>query len=128
MQDLYLWMNAAMFMLGAAYTLLTDKHVRVDFIYQRRGPRFRAGVNVFGTIFFLLPTVVFIGIYSFPYVAAAWARREGALDAGGLPSVYLLKTVLLGFCLLLGLQGLSVLLRGLVELRKPESANEGEGA
>lgn len=116
MQDAYLWVNGAMFMLGAAYTLLHDKHVRVDFVYVSRGARFRAAVNLIGSIVFLLPSVAAVAWLSWPYVAGSWARLEGSLEAGGLPAVYLLKSVLLLFCALLAAQGLSLAIRSALAL------------
>src|SRR5687768_11912849 len=98
MQDAYVWANAVLFMMGAAYTLLLDKHVRVDFFYGSRGPRFKAAVDLFGAVVLLLPTIVVIFAYSFPYVLVSWLRREASLDVGGMPGVFLLKTVLLAFC------------------------------
>lgn len=95
MQDAYLWLNGIIFMLGAGYTLLRDRHVRVDIFYVARGPRFRAAVDLVGSLIFLLPTIVVVLVVSVPYVYDSWSRFEGSLEAGGLPGVFLLKSVLL---------------------------------
>lgn len=111
MQDAYVWANATLIMLGAAYTLLNEKHVRVDFFYASRGQRFRAAVNFFGTLFLLIPSVIAIFWYSFPYVLNSWRRLEATPDVGGLPWVYLLKSVILLFCIPLFAQGISLAIR-----------------
>lgn len=116
MQDAYLWVNGAMILLAAGYTLLHDKHVRVDFLYVKKSERFRALVDLFGALFLLLPTVAFIAIASFPFVYRSWERLEGSLEAGGLPGVYLLKSVLVLFCIPLALQAFSIVARRLLFL------------
>ncbi|MGB3388524.1 MAG: TRAP transporter small permease subunit [Pseudaminobacter sp.] len=116
MQDAYVWANATLIMMGCAYTLLHDKHVRVDFIYASRSSRFRAGVNFFGTLFLLIPTTITIFWYSYPYVGKSWARLESTPDVGGLPFVYLLKTVIVLFCIPLLAQGISLLIRSYLQL------------
>lgn len=95
MQESVMYLHALNFMLGAAYTLKHDAHVRVDIFYQQMGPRGRAGVDLFGTLLLLLPVCGFIFWTSWDYVAAAWAVQESSGEAGGLPFVYLLKSLLL---------------------------------
>ena len=114
MQDAYLWVNGAMFMLGAGYTLLHEKHVRVDFFYTNMQSRWRAGVDLFGVFVFLLPTLGVIFWLSYPYVRGSWQRLEGSLDAGGLPALFLLKTVLLVFCIPLAAQAVSLAIKSLL--------------
>lgn len=116
MQDSYVWANAALIMLGAAYTLLHGKHVRVDFFYASRGPKFRAAIDLFGTLFLLVPSVVAIFWYSFPYVQHSWERLESTQDVGGLPWVYGLKSIILIFCIPLLAQGLSLAIRSYLVL------------
>lgn len=123
MQDAYLWVNGAMFLLGAGYTLLHDKHVRVDFIYLGKGVRFRAWVDLVGTIVFLLPTIIAIAVLSIPFVYRSWERLEGSLEAGGLPGIYLLKTVLLLFCIPLAAQAVSIALRAVLVLTDDTASN-----
>jgi TRAP-type mannitol/chloroaromatic compound transport system permease small subunit len=113
MQESINYMHALVFLLGAAYTLRHNEHVRVDIFYQRWGPRRRAWVNLLGVIFLLLPTAAFIVWASWDYVAASWAVRETSPEAGGLPWVYLLKTVIPVSAALLGAQGIAMGLRAL---------------
>lgn len=106
-------MHALVFMLGAAYTLADDEHVRVDIFYGRLDKRGRAWVNCLGVCFLLVPFCLLILISGWDYVVSAWAVREGSPQAGGLPGVYLLKSIILIMPVLLLLQGASLFLRQL---------------
>lgn len=107
LQELAWHLYALLFLLGAAYTLKHDGHVRVDIVYQRLAPRTRAWIEVLGTLFFLLPLCVLIVWTSVPFAYQAFVHAEGSPDVGGLPYRYLLKTAIpLGFALL-ALQGLA---------------------
>jgi TRAP-type mannitol/chloroaromatic compound transport system permease small subunit len=112
-----LYLHAALFMLGAGYTLLIDGHVRVDIIYGSLGERGKAWVDLVGTLLFLLPTCVVILWFTWRFTANSWAIREGPLSVGGIPAAYLLKTLIPAFALLLLIQGLSLVLRALARLR-----------
>ena len=120
MQELYVWTYALVFMLGAGYTLLHEGHVRVDIFYAEAGERTRAIVNLFGAAVFLLPWLALTAWTSFPYVRASWALGEGSSQSFGMPGVYLLKSVLLVFCLLLALQGLALAGRSILVLAGAE--------
>ena len=117
MQESYVWLHGIVFMLGAGYTLLHGGHVRVDIFYRDAGARRKALVDLFGSLLLLLPVVGLIFWVSLDYVANSWARLEESREAGGMPGLFLLKTVILGFCVLLGLQGLSLAGRSLLVLR-----------
>jgi TRAP-type mannitol/chloroaromatic compound transport system permease small subunit len=117
MQESYVWLHGIVFMLGAGYTLLHDGHVRVDIFYRGAAVRRKALVDLFGSLLLLLPVVVVVFSVSFDYVADSWARLEESREAGGLPALFLLKSVILGFCVLLGLQGLALAGRSLLVLR-----------
>ena len=109
-------LHATVFMLGAAYTLKHDGHVRVDILYQKLTPRARAWVDLLGTLLLLFPVCLFMLYTSMNYVMAAWAIQEGSREAGGLDGVYLLKTAIPLMAILLLLQGCSLLLRNLLVL------------
>ncbi|MDX1575799.1 MAG: TRAP transporter small permease subunit [Kiloniellales bacterium] len=117
MQESYVWLHGIVFMLGAGYTLLHNGHVRVDIFYRDAGERRKALVDLFGSLLLLLPVVALIFWVSLDYVLDSWIRLEESREAGGLPGLFLLKTVILGFCVLLGLQGLSLAGRSLLVLR-----------
>ena len=116
LQESVVYMHALLFMLGAAYTLKHDGHVRVDIIYQRLRPRARAWVDLIGCWLLLIPFCVFIGWIGWDYVAASWAVRESSREAGGLPAVFLLKSVILMFAATVLLQGMAQSAKALLVL------------
>ena len=131
LQEAQLYLHASLFMLAMAYTLRCDEHVRVDIFYHRLGRRHRAWVNLLGTLLFLLPLCVLLLVTCWDYVATSWARREGSAEAGGLPWLYVLKTLLLLMPALLAVQALAEGLRALLQWRHPDDpdrpASTGEG-
>jgi TRAP-type mannitol/chloroaromatic compound transport system permease small subunit len=104
-QESVTYMHAAIFMLAAGYTLLEDGHVRVDIFYRGMGPRAQALVNLAGAFLFLLPFAALILWWSLPYVEASWTTLEGSPQPGGLPLVFLLKTIIPAFGVLMILHG-----------------------
>jgi TRAP-type mannitol/chloroaromatic compound transport system permease small subunit len=114
MQESVTYMHGLVFMLGAAYTLRHDGHVRVDIFYRKMSPRGRALVNLLGTLLLLGPMMIYILSDSWQYVTSSWDVMEGSREAGGLPGVYLLKTLLLIMPVLLLLQGVADALRSLL--------------
>ncbi|MGF1660631.1 MAG: TRAP transporter small permease subunit [Rubrimonas sp.] len=112
-----LYLHGALFMLGAGFTLLVDKHVRVDIFYARRSPRGRAAIDVFGALAFLSPALLLTLWWSWPSVRRAWAILEGPISVGGVPASFLLKSLIPAFCVLLLLQGFAILLRDVARLR-----------
>jgi TRAP-type mannitol/chloroaromatic compound transport system permease small subunit len=128
-QESYVWLHGIVFMLGAGYTLLHNGHVRVDIFYRPGSARFKAWVDLFGTLFLLAPVVVFVAVVTWPYVAESWSKLEASREAGGLPALFLLKSVILGFCGLILAQGLSLAARSILVLAgHPEFAPEDEPA
>ena len=111
MQELYVWQHAAVFMVGAGYTFLHRGHVNVDLVYGRLSERGRAWVDILGTLFFLFPWLALVATRSAPFLLTSWSIREASGTANGMPAVYLLKSLLWVFCLLMFLQGLALILR-----------------
>ena len=113
LQESLTWMHAAVFMLGAAYTLQQEDHVRVDIFYSRMPDRQRAWVDFLGVLIFVFPMCAFFAYASLDYVVASWSVREISRNSGGLPYPFvpLLKSVLIIMPIAVGLQGLSLLLR-----------------
>jgi len=120
MQESITYLHSLVFMLGAAYTLRHQGHVRVDIFYQKFSERGRAWVNLLGTLLLLFPMMSFIVWISWEYVAESWKVMEGSREAGGLPGVFLLKTLLLLMPVAMMLQGLALLLRSLQVIRGDE--------
>ncbi len=108
--ELQWYLFSAVFLLCAAYTLLRNEHVRIDVIAGRLSPRAQAWIDIFGTVFFLLPMSILIGALSWPYFMRGFTQHEISGSAGGLvlwPARLLLPV---GFALL-SLQGLSELVK-----------------
>ncbi|WP_126457112.1 TRAP transporter small permease subunit [Sulfuriflexus mobilis] len=114
LQESILFMHALVFLLGAAYTLRHEGHVRVDIFYEHLSRRRQALVDGLGTLFLLWPVCAYILWASWGYVTNSWQLLEGSREAGGLPGVFLLKTSILLMASLLALQGLSMFLKNLL--------------
>lgn len=114
MQESVAYMHAFVFMLGAAYTLKHNAHVRVDIIYQRCSQKTQAWIDCIGTLLLLIPVTGFIIWSSWEYVIDSWNVRESSRNSGGLPGVYLLKTTILLMAGLLILQSIALFFQNLV--------------
>lgn len=119
MQELVTWFHAAVFLLGAAYTLSRDEHVRVDIFYRRASSRTRAWVNIVGTTVLLFPICGLLLFSVGRYALKSWRVMERSPETGGLvfPFIPLGKTLLLIMIVLLIVQGVVIILRNLHGLR-----------
>ncbi len=120
MQESVIWMHATVFMVGAAYTLLHEDHVRVDVFYRTMSERRRAWVDLIGVVVFLLPLCGLLGVTSFEFAAVSWSIHEASRESGGLPYplVPILKSVLVVMPIAVGLQAISLLLRSAATIRR----------
>ncbi|MEM7571074.1 MAG: TRAP transporter small permease subunit [Pseudomonadota bacterium] len=116
-QEALIYANALLFLGAGGYTLLKDGHVRVDLFYHRMGQRAQARVNLLGTALLLWPLCGLIFYAGTPYVLDSWALREGSIETSGIQAVFLLKSLILVFATLVGLQGLSLALRSIQTLQ-----------
>ena len=91
MQELEWHLFAIITLLGISVGLKEEAHVRVDFLFERFGDRVKAVINIFGTLFFLLPLAFLITAGSFPFVHDSWIIGEISEDPGGLPFRWLIK-------------------------------------
>jgi len=119
LQEALIWMHATVFMLGAAYTLRHEGHVRVDVFYRKLGRRGQAWVDLLGVLLLLLPVCAFLALKSYDFALTSWLMHEASRESGGLPYPLLpiIKSVLIIMPLTVGLQGISILLRCLAVLR-----------
>ena len=119
LQETVIWMHAFVFMVGAAYALQKDEHVRVDIFYRKLSSRGRALVDLLGVLLFLLPLCVFLAWKAFDFVALSFRMHEASRESGGLPypMIPLLKSILLVMPVTVGLQGIALLLQSLRTLR-----------
>jgi TRAP-type mannitol/chloroaromatic compound transport system permease small subunit len=108
-----LYGNALMVMLAAGWTLREGGHVRVDVFYAGAAPRRKAIVDLAGALLLLLPFMLALAWLALPYVARSWAILERSRETSGLPVVFLLKTLIPLFALLLALQGVAQAIRAL---------------
>jgi TRAP-type mannitol/chloroaromatic compound transport system permease small subunit len=109
--------HATLFMLAAAWTLKAGGHVRVDIFYAEASVRTKAMVDLAGSLLLLLPfAAVLIGL-SVPYAARSWAILERSQESSGLPLVFVLKTLIPAFAVLMALQGIAQAIRALAALR-----------
>lgn len=104
-QELVIYMHAFVLLAAAPTTLAEGGHVRVDIFYSRWSPRRRALIDLLGSLLLLLPMMGFLLWVSWGYVESAWARQEASAEPGGLPFVYLLKSLMLLFAAQMLLQG-----------------------
>ena len=120
MQESVVWMHGTVFMLGAAYTLLHEDHVRVDVFYRAMSERRRAWVDLIGVVIFLLPLCMLLAVKSYNFAAFSWSIHEASRESGGLPYplVSTLKSVLVVMPIAVGLQGISLLLRSVATIRR----------
>ena len=120
LQESVTWMHAAVFMLGASYTLLNEEHVRVDIFYRSASEFRRAWVDLIGVLIFLLPMCGYLAYASWDFAAASWSIRETSREPGGLayPLIPMLKSVVVLMPVAVGLQGVSLLLRSLARIRR----------
>ena len=122
LQESLTWMHAVVFMLGAAYTLQQEEHVRVDIFYRDMSARRQAVVNLLGVLIFMLPMCLLLVWTAWDYVAASWSIGEVSRNAGGLPYPFvpLLKTALIIMPLTVAAQGVSLVMRSIGQIRRAQ--------
>jgi TRAP-type mannitol/chloroaromatic compound transport system permease small subunit len=120
MQESVTWMHAAVFMVGAAYTLLHEEHVRVDIFYRKMSERNRAIVDLIGVVLFLLPLCGLLALMAYDFAAAAWSIHETSREPGGLPypMIPLMKSLVIFMPVAVALQGISMLTRSITTIRR----------
>ena len=122
------YLFSAVFLFCAGYTLLHNQHVRIDIVSGRFSRRVQTWIEIFGTVFFLLPMAILILWLSWPVFVDAWRSNEVSTNAGGL-AVWPARLMLpIGF-LLLVLQGFSELIKRIAFLRGliPDPADKDPG-
>ena len=113
LQEITTYLHASIFLVGMAYTMQQDGHVRVDIFYSRCSKQLKAWIDLFGALFLLLPFMLFITWVSWSYIVDSWAVLEGSREAGGLPGVFLLKSLILVMTFLLSLQAFTQIARNI---------------
>jgi len=113
-----IYAHAALFMLAAAWTLRAGGHVRVDIFYSEASARTKALIELIGGMLFLLPFMIVLAWLSIPYAARSWAILEHSQETSGLPLVFVLKTLIPIFALLMALQGVAQAVRAVAALSR----------
>ena len=121
LQELLIYLHGSLFTLAAGYTLLKDEHVRVDLIYREASQKYKSLINIFGSLIFLIPFCLLTFSTSLPYVRRSWKILEGSPETSGLNAVFILKTVLIIFPILLLLQSFSIIIKSSVSLIRKEN-------
>ena len=123
MQESVRFMYSAVFLFCAGYTLFKDKHVRVDVLYLSLSERKKAIVDLLGSIFLLLPVCFVIFYYSWSYVLNSWQQLEGSTEERGLHLVFLMKTFIWLFAILVSMQSLATIINSLIILKNNKRNN-----
>lgn len=121
-QETVVYLHGSLFLLGAAYALKTGAHVRVDIFYRNFTPANKAWIDSIGGIIFLLPLCVFIIGSSWDYVSESWRMKEVSAEPGGIPAVFVLKSLIPLGAINLALQGVAEVLRNALVLVKGEAS------
>ncbi|HVA34722.1 MAG TPA: TRAP transporter small permease subunit [Stellaceae bacterium] len=114
--------HSALFLIGAAYALLTNDHVRVDIFYRSMSRRRQALVDFFGTVLFLLPWLAVIGWYVWPIVRSSWRELEEFPETMT-PGYFVSKSLILAFVVMVGLQGIANAVRAASILIAPKESD-----
>lgn len=124
LQETLTYLHVAVFTIAAAWTLQQDGHVRVDIFYADMSDHKRALVDLIGTLLFLVPFCIFLLIVAWPYVASSWKLLEASREAGGLPLLFLLKSLLLVMPALLLLQAFINVTDAWGVIRRPSTSGQ----
>ena len=117
LQESVTYLHARVFLAGASWAMQQEAHVRVDIFYSRFSARTKAWVNLLGSLLLLLPVMVFVVWISWDYVVDSWEVLEGSREAGGLPAVFLLKSLILVMAVMLILQAVVQIARSVQAIR-----------
>jgi TRAP-type mannitol/chloroaromatic compound transport system permease small subunit len=116
LQDVYVWLNGAMFTAVAGYALYRNNHVRVDIFFRPASEKRKALLDLIGVVVFLLPYMYVVWVYCLPFVTRSWRLLEGSANIGGMPGLFILKSFLLVFAVLVALQGVAMMIRSILIL------------
>jgi TRAP-type mannitol/chloroaromatic compound transport system permease small subunit len=118
LSEIVVYAHAAVFMLAAAWTLGAEGHVRVDIFYADASTRTKALIDLAGAILLLLPFMLVLLWLSVPYAGRSWAILEHSQEASGLPLVFVLRTLIPAFAVLMALQGMAQAIRAATVLAR----------
>ena len=108
-QELALYVHALIFLGCAGWAYSEDEHVRVDIFYRNASSEYKKLVNLLGLFFFLLPTISVLSYYAIDFVSASWSVKEISTEPGGLNFVYIQKSFIFLFPIVLAFAGIKEL-------------------
>ena len=117
LSELAAWLMVCVCMLGMSFTLHQDKHVRLDIFYCQFSQRQKDMINSLGHCFFVLPFCVFVVVNSFDFVSQSWQLQESSAEAGGLPGLFIAKTMILLGPALLFIRAASLITKSIQSLK-----------
>ena len=126
MQELERHLFASMFLLGIPYAIQGNTHVRVDIFYDRWSDPFKAWVNLIGACVLILPFISIVAYYSIDFAYEAYDMGEGSGDPGGLPHRWIIKSMIPGAFILMGIASLGMITQALRVILGHESYPEKE--
>ena len=118
MQEAITYMHGAVFLLAGGYALLTDDHVRVDIFYREASPRRKALVDLAGTYLLLFPVCLLLIWTASPYVARSWAVGEGSNESSGIQALFIMKSFIPAFAILMMMAGFILSSRAVATLKE----------
>ncbi|MFC2953734.1 TRAP transporter small permease subunit [Marinicaulis aureus] len=118
MQESITYMHGAVFLLAGGYALLTDDHVRVDIFYRAASPRKKALTDLAGTYFLLFPVCLLLIWTGSPYVARSWAVGEGSNESSGIQALFIIKSFIPAFAILMMMAGFVIAARAVATLKE----------
>ena len=118
LQESVVYLHAAALLFGLSYALRHDAHVRVDVLYARLGKRHKALIDALGHVLFLMPLCLTVAAVGTPYAIRSWTVLEGSAEVGGVPAVFLLKTLIPISAVLLFAQAAALAMRSWRRLRE----------
>jgi TRAP-type mannitol/chloroaromatic compound transport system permease small subunit len=116
MQESLHYLLAMLVLFAAPWTLQANGHVRVDIFYADASTRTKAKIDLAGSLLLLIPFMAAVIWFSWSYASRSWAIMEGSREAGGIPLVFLLKSSIPAFAMLLLLQGVAQAFRAALTL------------
>ncbi len=117
LQETIVYLHGSLIMLAIGFALKNNAHVRVDVVHRRLRSSQKLWIEVLGFCLFLVPVAVLFLVTSFSYVSFSWSVLESSSAPGGLPGVFVLKTLIPVMAVLLLMQGISQTLKAIEALR-----------
>jgi len=114
MQDLYPWMNGVMFTSVAGYALYRNDHVRVDIFFRPASTLRKAWLDLLGICIFLMPFAWVVWSYCYTFVERSIRLGEASANPGGMPGLFVLKSFILVFAVVIAMQGVAMAIRSIL--------------